>query len=226
MAFLIAMIPYYLLSNAHCIGMCGPLVALLARHPHRYEYFLGRFFAFTGIGVLCGWLGEVLHATFLPKNGAAWFSILFGTIVIGWGLNSIGNRSLPHIFSKGSLLLQNHVTPLLIQGHRLAPFALGITTILLPCGQSFFLFTTSALSGSGWIGGWNAALFTLATTPALLIALLSPKLFNKQKKSHTLSLAVLMMCIGTLSICRGLADMEMLGHVHIALHEGMALVLF
>jgi sulfite exporter TauE/SafE len=64
MTLLLAMLPYYLLGNLHCLGMCGPLTMMLGAHRFRYFYFAGRLFSFTLAGGIAGELGAVLNVFF------------------------------------------------------------------------------------------------------------------------------------------------------------------
>ena len=61
MSLLLTMLPLYLFGNLHCLGMCGPLVAMIGHHRFRYYYFLGRTLSFTLAAMAAGGAGAVLH---------------------------------------------------------------------------------------------------------------------------------------------------------------------
>ena len=65
--------------------MCGPLVALLAKHPHRYCYFLGRLVSFSLAGLISAEMGVVLFAFLSHYHISALFALLFGVCAICYG---------------------------------------------------------------------------------------------------------------------------------------------
>ena len=80
MDLFLQLLPIYLLGNLHCMGMCGPLVALLGGHPFRYYYFLGRIFSFTLVGGVAGIFGFLIFLSFDAVHLNAWISFLFGVL--------------------------------------------------------------------------------------------------------------------------------------------------
>ena len=95
MTLFFAMLPVYLFGNLHCIGMCGPLVAMIGRHHFRAYYFLGRLASFTLAGWIAGALGAVVTGIFAYYHVSALASFLFGGIILAAAIASLWNRPLP-----------------------------------------------------------------------------------------------------------------------------------
>jgi uncharacterized protein len=219
MKLFLAMLPVYLLGNLHCAGMCGPLVLLLGAHRFRSLYFIGRLFSFALAGLIAGTFGAVINFALRDWFVPAIASLLFGGILVSWGSSHLfGWRLLP--FGKS---LQEMTAPLfgrLIQ----APFLFGLATALLPCGQSFLVFSACAVEGNPAVGLMNGFAFALLTSPALMAALGARRWIAKFRHRADAITAVLAILIGITALCRGFADLEWIPHLnlvpkfHIALY--------
>lgn len=215
MSYLLPFLPIYLLGNLHCAGMCGPLVALIGQHRYRRAYFLGRFLAFMLAGMVAGELGAVLTFFLQSYHISALLSLIFGGWIILLGLSYLLPNSRRR-FNQLPLFLQRlsqHLAHLMGKDTFFSLFLFGGSTILLPCGQSLMVFSASALSASAWMGGINAAVFALLTSPSLWIAMRALSLFKKLASHYRLLMGIFALLVGGLSLCRGLAEFGVIDHL-------------
>lgn len=214
MSLLLAMFPVYILGNLHCIGMCGPLVMLLGRHRCRFYYFFGRLLSFSLAGMIAGGLGAVLHLFLAVYHVPALASFLFGGMIFFMGLVSLFHWQIPGGKQLGKLIapLSQLSTLLLLKDRPWPTFLFGFFTVLLPCGQTVFVFSACALSGSALTGLINGFAFALLTTPSLLLALHAHGWLGKMKKHYNTILGCCALIVGTLAVCRGCAEVEWIPH--------------
>lgn len=215
MTLFLSMLPFYLLGNFHCIGMCGPLVAMIGRHRFRWHYFFGRLCSFSLAGALAGGFGAVLGAIFNLYHLSAMTSFVFGALILLISVNQLGKWRIPGTrwiesrLATGSRVL----TPLMLQDRRLPTFLFGFFTIALPCGQTIIVYSACALSGSLWIGLLNGALFALLTSPSLFLAMQTHRLLPQLRHRVQYLIGGMGLIVGLLAISRGLADLEMIPHL-------------
>lgn len=210
-----AMLPFYLIGNIHCIGMCGPLVVLIRNSAGKYAYLLGRAISFTIAGTLAGYAGAVLNSFLHQWRLAALACFLFGGIMIAIGCFSLLKWSYPGYrwLAKRTASVSQHLA-MLVSRHEIWPsFLFGFFTILLPCGQTLVVFSACALSGDSSVGMINGAAFALLTSPALLLAMQTHRLIGSLKSYYNTFLGVASLIAGGLAICRGLAEMEIIPHL-------------
>lgn len=215
MTLLLAMLPYYLLGNLHCLGMCGPLAMMLGAHRYRYFYFVGRLLSFTLAGGIAGELGAVLNVLFNQFYISAASTLLFGTTILAIGLVNLlgssfpGQRWIAKIMAKAN----GPLSLLMLRDQPLATFLFGFLAIALPCGQSLIVFSACALSGSLAIGLLNGFAFALLTSPSLFFAMHAHSLLGNAKKYWISVGNFLAIAVGTIAICRGLAELNLLSHL-------------
>lgn len=208
------MLPIYLLGNFHCMGMCGPLVALIGRHRFNYHYLLGRFCSFSLAGGLAGGTGAVLGAFLQQYQLAALTSFLFGTFVLLLAWSQLTGRLPPggRWISVRMAGASRALTPLILQDRRFPTFLFGFFTIALPCGQTLLVYSACALSGDATIGLLNGALFALLTSPSLVLAMHAHQLLPKLRGQADRLIGVISLFVGLLAICRGLAEVGWIPH--------------
>lgn len=219
MAFILSLIPLYLIGNFHCLGMCGPLVMWLSKHPFRNAYFLGRLFSFTLVGICAGELGFILTYFFKEWKISFILSLLFGLIFIFFGLSRFIKLPSyqPKFLASQMRLFSNKIAPLVMKEKFLPIFIFGTATIVLPCGQSLMVFSLSALTESPLMGGINAAVFALLTTPSLWFAMQASSPFKLLKKYYQNIMGSFTIMIGILSLLRAFASEEMIPHLSFTL---------
>jgi sulfite exporter TauE/SafE len=170
------LLPFYISANLHCLGMCGPLAAMLSRQKYRWLYLLGRLFSFALGGALSGAVGMSLSYAISPYYISALITFGLCVFFLALGFHELGMKPqwIPkkaQVFLSGlSLQMAGWVN----KGKPSSLFLFGLATLLLPCGQSWMLFSALALYGSALNGALNGALFALLTTPSLYLAMVMP----------------------------------------------------
>ncbi len=209
------LLPIYLLGNLHCLGMCGPLVALLGKQRFCLWYFVGRICSFSFAGLLAGELGEAISEPMQRYHISPWVSFLFGFVILLFVVKSILRFKLPLPLFLQCLMQKVHllIARLSTKKSRGAIFLFGFLTVLLPCGQSALVFSFCALSQSPLAGLGNGFAFALLTTPSLLFALRTHRLFRFAKSYHHLLMGGGVLFVATLSILRGCADYGWIDHL-------------
>lgn len=206
MALLLSMLPFYIIGNLHCMGMCGPLALMLGQHRYRYGYFLGRLTAFTLAGWVAGELGALLHTEW---HLSAAISFLFGGVILAVAASNL----LGWHFNFGFKGIDRSLSLLILKDRLLPTYLFGFFTILLPCGQSLVVFSACALAGDPFVGLLNGFAFALITSPSLWLAMHAGTYLTKLKRHANTLLGVCALLVGTLAICRGLADLSMIPHL-------------
>jgi sulfite exporter TauE/SafE len=225
MSLLLAMLPFYVLGNFHCIGMCGPLVVFLGRHRYRYLYFLGRTLSFSLAGLTAGALGSVLQiwlkTFFLP----AIVSLLFGSIMMVFGFCMMSGKSLGGmgVYKKLFASIDQKLSLLLLRDQPYATFFFGFATVFLPCGQTLIVFSACALSQSAAVGLMNGLAFALLTSPSLWLAMRAARLVNRWNPMGNRLLGGCAAVVGGIALLRGLAELDWVPHLIINKAHHMAL---
>lgn len=171
-----------LLGSAHCIGMCGGIVAALSLSMGRsgfkgmlfqLAYHAGRLTTYALIGLVLGWVGSMVVLT----EGFQWVSrgILIGSdlLLIAAGLISAGltgRRSpLEMEWLAPTRLLGRGVAYLRRYPPELAALPIGLLFGLLPCGLLYAVALTAAQSAAPVQGALIMLCFGLGTLPALML---------------------------------------------------------
>lgn len=215
MTLFFQLLPIYLLGNLHCIGMCGPIVMLLGRHPYRSFYFLGRLLAFGWAGLIAGWGGEVIQIFLKTFHLAGLSSLLFGIGVCLWavaGWMGWQKFSLLPFNWKPLQRLQETLSTLPLQETPHAVLLFGFLTILLPCGQTLLVFSACAVAGDPWVGLFNGVAFAVLTSPSLFFAMQAQTILKRLRTSSHLLILLGTFMIGTLALCRGCAELGWIPH--------------
>jgi uncharacterized protein len=216
----ILLFPLFLFGNIHCFGMCGPLVMTLGRHQYRYYYFFGRILSFSLVGMAAGELGEVATLYLRDYAVGALLMLVFGTAMIFVGLATLLQGRMPGVEWIGKKLQRfgSHFSILILQDRAWPVFLFGLCTVLLPCGQSLIVFSSSALAadpGVGLLCGFSLALFT---TPSLWVAMHASRFAGRWRGKEDLILGVCGVAIGCLAVARGCADLGWIEHLRLSEH--------
>ena len=214
MTLFMTLFPLYLFGNLHCLGMCGPLVGWICQHPARQFYFLGRLCSYSLVGLLAGEAGAVLQISLKPLHLAEILSLGGGLVIFIWGVFQLSHRPFPIKFSSFPLWnrIQQQLSTLLLKETRLSTFLFGCLTVALPCGQTIIVFSACALVGDPLVGFFNGFALALLTTPSLILAMQSIKLFKKFRGYDHIVLGISSMFVGLLACCRGLAEGGWISH--------------
>ncbi len=223
---LLSMLPIYLFGNLHCIGMCGPLVMMLGRHRYRYFYFLGRTLSFSLAGLLAGGFGAVLNVALQQYHVPALTSFIFGLVILAVGVANISARSLPVPVwvSHRTASVSRSLSFLILKDEPLSTFLFGLFTIALPCGQTIIVYSACAISGDPIVGLVNGFFFALITSPSLFFAMRAHGLLQKAKRHYGLLMGCAAILVGTLAICRGAAELDLIPHL--VLNENYHIVIY
>lgn len=214
MTLFLTLLPVYLFGNIHCLGMCGPMVIMIARHRFRYYYFLGRILSFTLTGWMAAEAGEVLNLFLSRYHIPAAASFIFGWVILMTGIFTLAKKEYPGAkWFKGTANLNRRLAVLILQDRAWASFLFGFFTLALPCGQTILVFSACALSASPFSGIVNGFAFAVLTSPSLLFAMHAQSFLNKIKHNHNMVLGVSGILIGMLALCRGFADLGIIPHL-------------
>jgi len=213
MSLLMTMLPFYLLGNLHCIGMCGPLVMMIGQHRFRFFYFLGRGLSFAFAGMAAGEAGAVLDLFFKHYHISALTCFIFGSVILGVGMGSLLEwRNPVKWFVLPLARFQNSLALLILRDQAWPTFLFGFFTIALPCGQTVVVFAACAVSGDPWVGLLNGGVFALLTSPSLFLAMKARALLQSAKRHYHTITGVCALVIGFLTLCRGFAELDLISH--------------
>lgn len=213
---ILSLLPLYFMSNFHCLGMCGPLMVLMSKNPHRHWYLLGRLFSYTLLGGLCGSLGQSLLRLPQGKTAALLYVIIAFFLLLyaffkAW-------KYKPRLLKNIRLFLQKRLSPLThylvrlsAKRGRQACAAMGFFSVLIPCGQTFFVFSMAAIYARADAGFLAGGLLALFSTPSLLFAMQTLRLQRLRSLQDT-TLIISALIFALQSILRALAVLELIPH--------------
>jgi len=219
----------FLGSFGHCLGMCGPLVALLAvrsnlNTPATYwqatrpmlEYHLSRISVYAAMGACVGALGSFLGVGATLGMAAAVISgalgiatLLFGAEYLGWISLRSGGRATACV----SGLIGARLAP----GRRQSPVLMGALNGVLPCGLVYSALLVAASAGSSIAGAFAMFCFGLGTAPTLIVLGLGVHRVSAPLRQRLIHAAgSLMLLTGAILILRGMAAAGLVQHLLIA----------
>lgn len=216
MATLVTVLIVSLLGSVHCVGMCGPLVAVAVGdssvRSHRRRLLLQvayhgcRLPTYTLVGVACGLVGSSIDWGGSLVGIQRMAALLVGAVMVLVGLLGIlryvGVR-LPAW--PGSQLIQRWV----VRGQKTAmqmrplPRAavMGSLTALLPCGWLYVFAIAAAGTGSPVWGGAIMATFWAGTVPILaLLGISLQTLSATLGRRIPLAISVIVVLLGLFTI--------------------------
>lgn len=177
--FLLAAFLVGFLGGAHCVGMCGGIVAAMSfqggvRQPFslHLSYNLGRILSYTLAGALAGLVGSAafLSERLLPLQQGLY--VLAHGVLILLGLYLAGLNRAVLVLERAGGALWARLQPIL---SRRLPIRSPVQAVLagglwgwLPCGLVYSVLVSALASGS-WLQGASLMLaFGLGTLPNLL----------------------------------------------------------
>ncbi|UTW61157.1 sulfite exporter TauE/SafE family protein [bacterium SCSIO 12741] len=200
-----------LLSNLHCLGMCGPIALALPLNRSNFftrtlgvlAYNSGRILTYAALGAVLGLFGEGLHFFGLQQT----FSIVLGALIILFAL-------LPGLLQKEQIVgggiyrwTQNLKTEFgkhFRKSSYSSLFMIGLLNGLLPCGM-VYIALAGALAASSWQqGALFMALFGAGTLPVMFsLPLVVSKLTSPLRARIRKFLPIIAIGMGLLLILRG-----------------------
>jgi len=180
-AWLVPVITAGLFGSAHCIGMCGGLIAVASdgastgrqRLTVQLGYQAARLASYVALGVTAGWLGRALDLAGQAAGLSQGAAVVAGATMMLWGvwamLEAAGARlklKLPQV------RLPRFLASVLAKARQRPPLAravlLGGASALLPCGFLYAFALAAAGTGNPLGGGLVMAALWLGNLPALL----------------------------------------------------------
>lgn len=203
------------LGSAHCVGMCGGLVALVgAARSHsraaierQLVYSSGRVFTYTFLGIVAGsasaWLLRSTEGLVQLQRA---FSIGAGLVMIVIGLSSFGwvrlKLSVPASVAQPFALAYRQ---LLGAPQRRTVFLAGVLNGFLPCGLVYAFLAFAVASGQPVHGGLLMFAFGLGTVPAMTVVGCGSSLVSHHARAKIFrAAAVLVIVTGGVTIYRAL----------------------
>jgi sulfite exporter TauE/SafE len=209
-----------LLGSAHCVGMCGPYVAMCtaqfvprgataaARFFLRILFNFGRIATYGLIGLIVGAFGQIAQAaaTRLGIGGilailAGAAALIFGLSMVGWlrdPARVVAGAGLGRALTAGRIRLKQAPPSI-------APLLLGALQGWLPCALVYAAASRAAISGSAGMGALTMVVFGLGTVPAIFALTVIPQAVLGRVRAQRLA-GVLLTLLGMLLILRGLAS--------------------
>ncbi|HEV7613851.1 MAG TPA: sulfite exporter TauE/SafE family protein [Steroidobacteraceae bacterium] len=209
-----------LLGSAHCVGMCGPYVAMCtaqfvprnatpaARFFLRLLFNLGRIGTYTVIGLTVGAFGQIALALAARWGLTGIVAVTAGTAALACGLSLIGLiRDPARIAAYAGIdrLLRAGRMRLTRASPMVAPLLLGMLQGGLPCALVYAAASRAAVAGGAGMGALTMFIFGLGTVPAVFALTLVPRSVLQRVKVQRIA-GVLLTVLGLILIARGLAS--------------------
>ena len=206
-----------LLGSAHCIGMCGGLVAVLSRGAgssaaRQGAYFAGKTATYAALGALVGLLGA--SASEAASGAQVVVSTAMGLVLVAIGLGLCGVLRIGREPGRDVVgrWLRPALTRVLQSRSSGVPFGLGLLNGLLPCGLVYGMLAKAATTGSASGGALTMAAFGLATLPALALAgALGSRLTPGRRVWMQRASGVLIVALGLLTLSRAALALDLGG---------------
>lgn len=165
------------LGSLHCVGMCGGFVALYSSGSGASMlghglYNLGRLITYCALGAIFAALGGVVDAAAATAGVARCAAVIVGAGMVVYGGMMVLGRALPS-FGRGFVGIASSALGAGLKRIRqlpppLIPFAIGLSTTLLPCGWLYMFVAVAAATGDPVAGVGIMFFFWLGTLPAML----------------------------------------------------------
>jgi sulfite exporter TauE/SafE len=212
-----------LVSSAHCIGMCGPLVAIAeGLHPGKFSVWaqlpmhLGRCVTYAFLGVLSGALGFVIKKGGETAGLLGLASIVGGVLMIILAFGMLGWLPMQKSLQAGEGFVRKFADKL-ISNKPLSRLSLGLYWGFLPCGLVWIWMGAAGGSGSPVNGAIVMFVFGLGTIPSLLIIGSLSKLVSVKYRAWFNRIgAITVILMGIILILRGAARAGWIGVIKIA----------
>lgn len=168
-----SLIPIFIasfLGSSHCVAMCGPFTLLFRGKPEAIlAYHIGRLCSYVALGSLAGLVGQGLFATFpylvLPLLSTSIFVLYFLWLAYQVIWNRPWQPPLPNFLKQSVRGISLPKSSPILQGG-----AIGLTSVLLPCGWLYSFLVGAVAMHSGTMGALWMFSFWLGSIPALTIA--------------------------------------------------------
>lgn len=200
-----------LVTNLHCIGMCGPLALALpdnstsvgSRVAGRLLYNLGRIATYATLGVVVGLLGTGIDMTGFQE----WVSIVSGAFMVLFALHLLfGFALFPGFDSAISSRVRSPLQRLFRQRSASALFGIGLLNGLLPCGMVYMALALALNSTTVGEGVLTMSAFGLGTIPAMFtMSMASSSLPSTWRAKFSKVIPIATLLIGGVLVARGMS---------------------
>lgn len=207
-------IPAFILgviSNLHCLGMCGPIALAIPLNRSSksamlfgiLQYHLGRVLVYAILGYIIGYIGMgiklfgVLQAISIIAG--------IGIIIYAWR-NKLTFFKNPFTSSlRHTSLLSRSMGKIMRSESPLKLFLLGALNGLLPCGMVYTALITAVVLGTPILSAASMLAFGLGTLPGLVaFSLFAQQLGNPIRSKINRYLPYLITVVGLLIVLRGM----------------------
>ncbi len=200
-----------IISNLHCLGMCGPIaLAIPLNRSSKSEmlfgilqYHLGRILVYAILGYIVGYIGMGIKLFGILQA----ISIIagIGIIIYAWR-NKLTFFKNPFTSSlRHTSLLSRSMGKIMRSESPLKLFLLGALNGLLPCGMVYTALITAVVLGTPLLSTTSMFAFGLGTLPGLVaFSLFAQQLGNPIRSKINRYLPYLITVVGLLIILRGM----------------------
>jgi uncharacterized protein len=215
-----------LLGSIHCVGMCGPYVALCTARiapagcttgqglSLRLIFNAGRLVTYMVIGLLAGGFGQIALAISERAGLRGIIALVAGVVTLLFGLALLG-----WIRDPSRLVARSGLDVLIRGGSReafraprwVSAVLLGALQGFLPCALVYAAASRAAFAGSPLGGAWIMLIFGLGTVPAIFIISSSVSPAFTRFRPWRWSGAFILI-VGVLLILRGTAALGIVPH--------------
>ena len=200
-----------IISNLHCLGMCGPIALAIPLNRSSksamlfgiLQYHLGRVLIYAILGYILGYIGMgiklfgVLQAISIIAG--------IGIIIYAWR-NKLTFFKNPFTSSlRHTSLLSRSMGKIMRSESPLKLFLLGALNGLLPCGMVYTALITAVVLGTPILSATSMLAFGLGTLPGLVaFSLFAQQLGNPIRSKINRYLPYLITVVGLLITLRGM----------------------
>lgn len=176
MMFLWTALSLGLVSNFHCLGMCGPIALAIPVKSNTFSsrlgsillYNLGRISTYALIGGIFGFFGKGLFLMGIQQQ----VSIVIGALIVVSAILILANRKVD-LFSKiipsKFVVLKSKMQKYLRQKGYFNNFILGLLNGILPCGVVYIALLGAIATGGVVSGILFMTLFGIGTLPVMIL---------------------------------------------------------
>jgi sulfite exporter TauE/SafE len=213
------------LGSAHCVGMCGPYVAMCAARfapagmpaPNvatRILFNAGRLAVYATLGAFVGAFGQIALAAGTGARLGGVVAMAAGAIAIAFGLALAGVLPDPTVVLNRAgldVLIRGGAREAFAAPRFVSPILLGALQGAFPCALVYGAAARASVAGSASSGAAVMLVFGLGTVPAIFaLSSVSPSLLRRLRGLRWAGL--LIVAVGVLLILRGLAALGVLTH--------------
>lgn len=200
-----------LVSNFHCLGMCGPIALAVPVKSHSISsrlasiltYNGGRIFTYALIGGIFGIFGQGVALAGFQQQ----LSVILGLLIIISAFAILVDRKtsfLSKILPKQAMILQQKMGSYFRKQGYANNFMLGFLNGLLPCGLVYFALIGALSTGSFFNGILFMIFFGIGTLPVMILMPWIKDLFTTRFRMQLQkSVPIFLLVFGAVLFVRG-----------------------